>query len=111
MSFGNRASFASLKDAYGISEFTREPEEINYRIEDPKKEAVQVNTPIPLQIKQQPVIETFNEVVSCDTVKSHCSSCDCMRSLYGPAGTWLNEMLNFGLILILIYILMYRPNI
>lgn len=110
MSFGNRASFASLKDAYGILEFSREPEEISYTIENPKVDDVQVNAPIPIQLTQ-PIIETFDEVTSCDSVKRHCLKCDCMKATYGPIGLWFNELLNIGLILILIYILMYKPSI
>jgi hypothetical protein len=109
MSFGNRASFASLKDAYGILEFSREPEEISYTIKEPTQE-VQVMDQIPL-VNDDPIIETFDEVTTCESVKRHCSKCNCMKKEYGPIGSWFNELLNIGLILILIYILMYRPSI
>lgn len=105
MSFGNRASFASLKDAYGILEFSSTPEE-NYTIQN-----AQVSE------EKQPIIEHFEEQtphpkITCEMVKKHCSSCSCMnKGKYGPTGTLLNEFLNIGLICILIYILMYRPRV
>jgi hypothetical protein len=108
MSFGNRASFASLKDAYGILEFSREPEEISYTIEQPKVETIEVIPPV---LIKEHVIENFDEQINCQAVKRHCSKCDCMKTSYGPIGMWFNELLNIGLILILIYILMYRPSI
>lgn len=104
MSFGNRASFASLKDAYGILNFTS-TEQDNYKIEEPVQQPIK-------QIVEKFEEELPKEYITCDMVKSHCSDCNCMAvSKYGPVGTWLNEILNISLICILIYILMYQPKI
>lgn len=107
MSFGNRSHFATLKDAYGILNFSNE-EEQNYNIQVPEEKTIEK-----FSDEAPKVIETPEEIqiTSCDMVKKHILSCNCMNNKYGPVGTWLNEILNICLICILIYILMYKPKI
>jgi hypothetical protein len=107
MSFVNKVSFASLKDAYGILEFSREPEEISYTIEQPKVETIQVIPPV---LIKDLVIEKFDEEINGQAVKKHCSKCDCMKTSYGPIGMWFYELVNTGLMFFLGNIYKKREN-
>lgn len=102
MSFGNRSSYATLKDAFGISEFETNLDIKEFEID--KKE-----------ISSQPIIamESFDETdISCEKVKSHCKTCGCMnKSIDIRPGSWLNEILNLLLVCLLLWVLIYRPNI
>lgn len=108
MSFGNRSSFATLSDAYGIPEFSSDPE-LEYKL---KQEDIST--------QPDPITEAFDVEekgvdigVSCDMVKKHCSSCGCMQqhTSYGPVGNWLNEILNLILIGVLLWIIISKPII
>lgn len=95
MSFGNRSSYASLKDAFGVTEFEKTVE-TSYTIE---KQSVAPATPTE-------TIENFSESdISCNQVKSHCESCGCMEK----SRSWINEILNLLLIGLLLWILVYKP--
>lgn len=112
MAFGNRYSYALLKDAYGITDFdhlsankVREDRIDNYNIPDPVEEGPE---------KQPEGKEGFEAEIECAAVKKHCSTCgECGMQMkrYGPIGTTLNEILNIILILLVIWILIYKPSI
>lgn len=102
MSFGNRSSYATLKDAFGITEFEQVLTPREFEIE--KKE-----------ISSQPVVamESFDETeISCEKVQSHCKTCGCMNKVIDiRPGSWLNEILNLLLVCLLLWVLIYRPNV
>jgi hypothetical protein len=102
MSFGNKSGYASLSDAYGITEFTSSVEN-TYTIESPI-----TTSDIPVGVEK---FEADDSHVTCDTVKKHCESCSCMKKhKYGHVGNYLNELLNFILILILLWVLVFSPS-
>jgi hypothetical protein len=106
MSFGNRSSYASLKDAFGVSEFTSQLEP-SYNI--PQKET---QLPVVSPVAEVPIIEKFSETefesdVTCGQVKSHCDTCGCIEKKENR--TWINEILNLILIGLLLWILVYKP--
>jgi hypothetical protein len=84
MSFLNRSSFATLQDAYGIQEFEQRPVE-EYTVQEPSK------TPIT-------VMESFTE-------EGPNKQCNCSKRSY------FNEFLNIVLILLLLYIAVFKPQI
>lgn len=104
MSFGNRSSYATLKDAFGITEFESNFDTKEFELE--KRE-----------ISLQPVVamESFDDTeteITCEKVQSHCKSCGCMnKSIDIRPGSWLNEILNLLLVCLLLWILIYRPNV
>jgi hypothetical protein len=100
MSFGNRTMYASLKDAYGIVEFEKTEDKKEFQI-IPEETAPQIVN----------VVESFDEPnITCESVNEHCKTCGCMNTgmIKGP---WLNEILNLLLVGLLLWILIYRPNI
>ena len=118
MSFGNRSNYASLKDAYGITQFAIAPEIQS----DEQRESRLVSYTIPEPVEQGPPelpegkegFEDAHDDVECHVVKKHCSVCgDCGMEMkrYGPIGTTLNEILNIILIIILLWILIFKPSI
>lgn len=102
MSFGNRSSYATLKDAFGITEFETTIDTKEFQLE--KQE-----------ISSQPIVamESFEETdITCEKVQSHCKTCGCMnKSIDIRPGSWLNEILNLLLVCLLLWVLIYRPNI
>lgn len=101
MSF-NRSRYSSLQDAFGIKTFTQEIKNNEYTIATP----VEVE-----QVALPATYETFGDVeeeeLSCEKVSKHCTTCGCqkpyMKNMFA-------EFLNFLLILILIWILVYKPR-
>jgi hypothetical protein len=105
MSFGNKSGYASLSDAYGITEFTNTVEN-TYTVESP----ITTTPDIPVGVEN--FEQTEDSHVTCDAVKKHCESCSCVKKHgYGHVGNYLNELLNFILILILLWILVFKPSL
>jgi len=101
MSFGNRSSYASLQDAFGISQFSTPENPREFLIE--QKNEISETQPM--------AVESFTEdQVSCETVKNHCQTCNCMKKSMAMT-SWINEILNMLLIGLLLWVLVYRPNV
>ncbi len=103
MSF-HRSKYASLKDAFGISSFVQEIKEKEYEILQPQQVEI-VAEPMPVSF------ENFEEEedMTCEKVAKHCKSCSCQRH-HSFGKNMFAEFLNFLLICILIWILVYRPK-
>jgi hypothetical protein len=100
--------YASLKDAFAHPapqvQIKEEPEAV-YKIDQEAPVA-----------QEKFYSEDSEWGVECDVVQKHCSSCSsCSAALqpkkYGPIGTSLNELLNIVLIVLLIWILIFRPKL
>lgn len=97
MSFGNRSNYASLNDAFGIKEFGI-VEEKSYTIKEPQQEPI-----TPSEVVKDIVVENFTD-------SSDKCSCGCHTSKVNIKD-WMNEILNIILILILLYIVIFKPKI
>lgn len=106
MTFGNRTSYCSLKDAFGVQSFSvdtvpihnTEQHTFSYKVEP--------------EIEETPFIEKMSGLNHSD-VEQHidsCPECAVRMKQYGPVGTSLNEILNIILICILLFIVIYKPN-
>ena len=96
MSFGNRSSYATLKDAYGITEFIPAVEE-TYTL---KKEEIST---VPTVLMESFTPETLT------VQETYCVDCNCKGKRGGRRSEWLNEILNLILIGILLWILLFKP--
>lgn len=116
MSFGNRSSYCSLRDAFTIKTpvfdeskiMANEQHTIDYHV---------IQEP-PVEEKNATIKETFEdsrELDVCEKYQEHCSECKkcgvSMVKTYGPIGTGLNEILNLILIFILLWIIVYKPSL
>lgn len=100
MSF-SRSKYSSLKDAFGVSSFQHEIKTSEYKVEQPIEQEV---------IALPNSYEKFDEEpISCEKVEKHCRSCSCQK-YHNFGKNMFAEFLNFLLICILIWILVYKPR-
>lgn len=101
MSFGNRSNYCSLKEAFNTPtfDFTENEDDKSYEIKEsftPESEASE-ETP----------------VVRCNNVVSHANTCSsCYKSITKKQmlRNAFNEILNMIMIVIMIWIIIYKPK-
>lgn len=109
-----KTSYCSLKDAFKTPDFSKEDDEIiiqnkelhkiPYTIQQENQEEIQKETQKEIQK------ETFEE--GCDYIQTHIHNCSkCSHSKLSPLDIAFNDILNMILIVLMIWIIIYKPKI
>lgn len=97
-----KTSYCSLKDAFKAPDFSKQDEEIILK----NKELHE----IPYTIQEEVVKETFEE--ECEYIQNHLRSCTkCSQPKFNSLDIAFNDILNMILIILMIWIIIYKPNL
>lgn len=109
------SKYCSLKEAFKQPVFFRNEEEIIIPKSDPHIIPYTIQqTQEDTRVLQEPIKERFeeNEEYGCEYVKSHISTCKhCSSGSNSPVDIMFSDILNILLIILLAWIIIYKPNI
>lgn len=98
-----KTSYCSLKDAFRSPDFSKQEEEIILQNKNLHQ--------IPYTI-EEPVKENFHE--ECEYIQNHlktCKNCPCNISSNNSLDIAFNDILNMILIVLMIWVIIYKPNL